>query len=253
MYSTLMHTETPFINIQEIYFIGNPKTFCKDDINFTCKEILLDLATATELLSLLHIVFPTIHGYKFYHLQPVTINNCTIYEVMLESNRELKIQQDFVEKNLGTIKERVTRSLASAKIWDKIQISFLLQYLRSNHTKVIQLESRGTIAKEVRSSLWNGASEALREKECFCLPHQCEIKWKNLKAAYIKKDQILWCRLEVEEILGRSKYRQNSIESEVSDLDSPFPDQTSNSNACLIVGSPESILVENSADDVMEY
>ncbi|CAG8589368.1 9331_t:CDS:2 [Funneliformis mosseae] len=229
MYSTLMHTETPFINIQEIYFIGNPKTFCKDDINFTCKEILLDLATATELLSLLHIVFPTIHGYKFYHLQPVTINNCTIYEVTLESNRELKIQQDFVEKNLGTIKERVTRSLASAKkIWSKIETSFLLQYLRSNHTKVIQLESRGTIAKEVRSSLWNGASEALREKECFCLPHQCEIKWKNLKAAYIKKDQILWCRLEVEEILGSSK-------------------------ACLIVGSPESILVENSADDVMEY
>ncbi|CAG8728263.1 14670_t:CDS:2, partial [Funneliformis mosseae] len=185
MYSTLMHTETPFINIQEIYFIGNPKTFCNGDINFTCKEILLDFATAIELLGLLHIVFPTIHGYKFYHRQPLTINTCTIYEVMLESKREQKIQQEFVEKNLGTITERVTRSLASAKIWDKIQISFLLQYLRSNHTKVIQLESRGTIAKEVRSSLWNGASEALREKECFCLPHQCEIKWKNLKAAYI--------------------------------------------------------------------
>ncbi|CAI2181688.1 12908_t:CDS:2 [Funneliformis geosporum] len=101
MDSMLTHTyETPF-NCQENYF-GNPKSYFKDNINFTCKELSLDFATAVEYLGLLYIVFSTVNV--------------------------------FIEKNLETIKGSVTSSLAPAKVWDDKQISLLLEYLSANIT-----------------------------------------------------------------------------------------------------------------------
>ncbi|CAI2199921.1 4185_t:CDS:2, partial [Funneliformis geosporum] len=189
-------------------------------------EILLDHAIVANAELLLSIVNPTNHGYIFYHLKPLTPFTSTIYEVMLEFKSKHE-QQEFSDKNLETIKERLSLWLTPAKNWDKRETLFLLEYLNANQTNVLQLKRRGSIANKVRPSLWVGASNALHEKNCFRLSYQCELKWKNLQRAYNKYGPKLWCWSKVEAILGKkssSIKRQNSVESDEfiqSDLEYP--------------------------------
>ncbi|CAG8767223.1 3434_t:CDS:2, partial [Funneliformis caledonium] len=161
-------------------YIGKPVSFSKDDINYTCKEISSE---SLDLTYLLNIVTPTIHGhgYIFYHLKPHTIFTWKTYEVMLEFQNEQK-RQEFSLNNLNTIKEYLTRKLTPALKWKEKHILYLLDYLHENQDKVLQLRRRGSIAKEVRSTLWLDAALALHVNGCDRLPYQCELKWKNLKA-----------------------------------------------------------------------
>ncbi|CAG8752282.1 14800_t:CDS:2, partial [Funneliformis mosseae] len=117
----------------------------------------LDFFTATYLLS---IVTPTVHGYIFYHSKPLTIFESKIYEVMVEFKNEQK-RQEFPEKNLDTIKDCLTRWLTPVVKWEVEHTLFLLDYLYDNKDKVLRLERRGSIAKEVRSTLWLNAAYAL--------------------------------------------------------------------------------------------
>ncbi|CAI2165587.1 8646_t:CDS:2 [Funneliformis geosporum] len=230
-------------------YIGKPVSFCKNDISFTCKEISLDLTTAVEILNLLDIVIITDHGYILYHQQPDTLITSKIYEIMLEFKNEQNSQK-FLEKSQESIKECLTRWLTPGMItsntntyiynkkltlidswprfannpnmfvvkWKDSHTSLLLEYLAAHKEKVLLLERRGSAAKKVRSTLWNGASIFLREKDCFRLPFQCEYKWKNLMQAYNNKYHRIRFSSQIEAILGRS--RQNSLESVESDLDS---------------------------------
>ncbi|CAI2179506.1 17832_t:CDS:2 [Funneliformis geosporum] len=207
-------------------YIGKPVSFCKNDISFTCKEISLDLTTAAEILNLLDIVIITDHGYILYHQQPDTLITSKIYEIMPEFKNEQNSQK-FLEKSQESIKECLTRWLTPVVKWKDSHTSLLLEYLAAHKEKVLLLERRGSAAKKVRSTLWNGASIFLREKDCFRLPFQCEYKWKNLMQAYNNNDHI-WCRSQIEAIIGRKHHltvnyyikRQNSLESVESDLDS---------------------------------
>ncbi|CAI2183855.1 2130_t:CDS:2 [Funneliformis geosporum] len=68
--------------------------------------------------------------------------------------------------------------------WENKPTKFLLAYLKENNEKVLQLESRGIIANEVRNALWNGASAMLREHNYTYSANQCATKWKNIKQNY---------------------------------------------------------------------
>ncbi|CAG8622774.1 949_t:CDS:2, partial [Funneliformis mosseae] len=215
MNSTITYTYEPtFSYLSENCYIGKPVYFSKDDINYTCKEISLeslDYFTASHLFHLLDIVTPTINGYIFYHLKPLTMFTCKIYEVILEFTSE---QKQFTEKNLNTIKDSLTRWLTPAVKWEEKHTFFLLDYLYANQEKVLQLGCRGSIAKKVRSSLWHDAALELHVKGCDRLPYQCELKWKNLKAnkdpRFLSKVEAITGgnrSMQVSAKLGRNRYR----------------------------------------------
>ncbi|CAG8565775.1 12270_t:CDS:2 [Funneliformis caledonium] len=61
--------------------------------------------------------------------------------------------------------------------WEKESTKILLAYLKENNVNVLLLESRGITANRVRETLWDGASK-------------------------------LWCKSEVEEILGKNRFQE---------------------------------------------
>ncbi|CAG8730527.1 12822_t:CDS:2, partial [Funneliformis mosseae] len=67
--------------------------------------------------------------------------------------------------------------------------------------------------KEVRSTLWLNAAYALHVKGYKCLPYQCELKWKNLKASndprFLSKVEAITGvdrSRHVSAMLGRNRY-----------------------------------------------
>ncbi|CAI2180453.1 13222_t:CDS:2 [Funneliformis geosporum] len=91
--------------------------------------------------------------------------------------------------------------------WNEDATKSLLAYLKTNKEEVIQLESRGIIAREVRETLWDNISTTLRKGGYIYSAEQCAIKWKNLKQNFKKKNK--------QNYNNNSKLRYNS---EIEDI-----------------------------------
>jgi len=87
------------------------------------------------------------------------------------------------QSNIGHEEVKLAEKNKTPCIWNEDSINSFLDFLKERK-EVLQLESRGSIASEVKKILWDDASSMLNNQYT---SYQCAVKWKNMKQTYTVK------------------------------------------------------------------
>ncbi|CAI2178364.1 13223_t:CDS:2 [Funneliformis geosporum] len=182
--------------------------------NFTQFHSYTDNHNIFHLTQNVQNVYIYVNPDEIYKQSTFNQNNKDIYAHSVKQEYCCQKIEEFQEINGNPSESERSQSCKEANIskknkappckWKEEATKYLLDYLKANKEKVLRLESRGSIAGEVRLDLWNGASAKLHENNHIYAADQCAIKWKNIKQNYNNNSKFRY-KSEVKEILSKNR------------------------------------------------